>query len=646
MSTNLILGTAGHIDHGKTSLTRALTGKETDRLPEEKKRGITIELGYAHLELPPYRLGIVDVPGHEKFVRQMLAGATGMDMAMLVVASDDSVKQQTREHLDILRLLDLPAGVIALTKCDLVEPDWLELVEDEIRQLVAGTFLENAPIVRTSSKTGMGIEELKEILSQTAAIAAESDRQKRLSAPFRMAIDRCFTMEGHGTVVTGSVSSGQASVGDQLLVQPGGHEVRIRGLQSHDSSTQSVQRGQRAAINLAGIHHDQVERGHELCAIGHLIPSQLMTVQISLLHSEKKPFKDRTRVRFHVGTTELFANVRLLGATELEPGQSGFAQLFLNEPAVATWNQPFVIRRQSPVVTIGGGRILHPNALRLRKPTELDLKMVGELTHQDELARANASLYFSNDPEFPAASLSRTAGVSEPQPLFERLVAEKKLVEIEISPTRTMYVQSDRFEEVSHRVIKVLNRLHDQHPLRFSHPLSNLDVEFAYLDQPQLLKATIAKLRQDKKVEIRNGTIGLVGRGPNLSKGERALMEQLIGDVKQYGTKPPTPKELQANAKKNKESVFQLLELAVNNGNLVKLSDQIYWHTEIYQEATEKVKSAIIEQDGITMSDIRQLIDTSRKYAVPFCEYLDEMGITQRDGDLRVLGPAALNAAT
>ena len=646
MSTNLILGTAGHIDHGKTSLTRALTGKETDRLPEEKKRGITIELGYAHLELPPYRLGIVDVPGHEKFVRQMLAGATGMDMAMLVVAGDDSVKQQTREHLDILRLLDLPAGVIALTKCDLVEPDWLELVEDEIRQLVAGTFLENAPIVRTSSKTGMGIEELKEILSQTAAIAAESDRQKRLSAPFRMAIDRCFTMEGHGTVVTGSVSSGQASVGDQLLVQPGGHEVRIRGLQSHDSSTQSVQRGQRAAINLAGIHHDQVERGHELCAIGHLIPSQLMTVQISLLHSEKKPFKDRTRVRFHVGTTELFANVRLLGATELEPGQSGFAQLFLNEPAVATWNQPFVIRRQSPVVTIGGGRILHPNALRLRKPTELDLKMVGELTHQDELARANASLYFSNDPEFPAASLSRTAGVSEPQPLFERLVAEKKLVEIEISPTRTMYVQSDRFEEVSHRVIKVLNRLHDQHPLRFSHPLSNLDVEFAYLDQPQLLKATIAKLRQDKKVEIRNGTIGLVGRGPNLSKGERALMEQLIGDVKQYGTKPPTPKELQANAKKNKESVFQLLELAVNNGNLVKLSDQIYWHTEIYQEATEKVKSAIIEQDGITMSDIRQLIDTSRKYAVPFCEYLDEMGITQRDGDLRVLGPAALNAAT
>ena len=641
MSTNLILGTAGHIDHGKTSLTRVLTGKETDRLPEEKKRGITIELGYAHLELPPYRLGIVDVPGHEKFVRQMLAGATGMDMAMLVVAGDDSIKQQTREHLDILRLLDLPAGVIALTKCDLVEPDWLELVEDEIRQLVAGTFLESAAIVRTSSKTGMGIDELKKVLGNAAAVAAESDRQKRLAAPFRMAIDRCFTMEGHGTVVTGSVSSGQASVGDQLLVQPGGHEVRIRGLQSHDSSTDFVQRGQRAAINLAGIHHDQVERGHELCATGHLIPSQLMTVQISMLHSEKKPFKDRTRVRFHIGTTELFANVRLLGASELEPGQTGFAQLFLNEPAVATWNQPFVMRRQSPVVTIGGGRILHPNAHRLRKPTDTDLKMVEELTCKDEFLRANASLYFSNDPEFPAASLSRTAGVSEPKIIFNRLIEEKKLIDIEISASRTMYVQNDRFDEISERVIKVLNRLHDQHPLRFSHPLSNLDVEFAYLDQPQLLKATITKLRQEKKVEVRNGTIGLAGRGPNLSKGERVLLDQLVGDVRQHGTKPPTPKELQANAKKNKDSVFQLLDLAVNNGNLVKLSDQIYWHADVFDEALGKVKSAIVQDGGITMSDIRQLIDTSRKFAVPFCEYLDEIGMTKRDGDLRVLGPAA-----
>ncbi|MDG2186438.1 MAG: selenocysteine-specific translation elongation factor, partial [Mariniblastus sp.] len=260
MLKDLILGTAGHIDHGKTSLIGVLTGTNTDRLPEEKKRGITIELGYAHLDLPPFRLGIVDVPGHEKFVRQMLAGATGMDLALLVIAADDSVKQQTREHLDILRMLDLPAGVIALTKCDLVEPDWLDLVEEEIRGLVEDTFLANAPIIRTSAKSGSGMDELKSALAAAAQTASDSSRQMQLKAPFKMAIDRTFTMEGHGTVVTGSVSSGSAAVGDALEIQPGGHSVRIRSLQNHETTAPEVHRGQRAALNLAGVHHLDVQR--------------------------------------------------------------------------------------------------------------------------------------------------------------------------------------------------------------------------------------------------------------------------------------------------------------------------------------------------------------------------------------------------
>ena len=278
MTTDLILGTAGHIDHGKTSLIRALTGVNTDRLPEEKKRGITIELGFAELSVGPYRLGIVDVPGHERFVRNMLAGATGMDLALLVVAADDSIKPQTREHLDILRLLDLRSGVIAITKCDLADPDWVSLVEEEVRDLVADTFLAAAPIVRTSVSPATGIEQLREELERAAARAAESRPRAAQNAPFRMAIDRAFTIAGHGTVVTGSVSSGEVQLGQELAIEPGGLQVRVRGLQNHDRSAEQVHRGQRAAINVAGIHHERVERGQELATEGHLQPSRLRSV--------------------------------------------------------------------------------------------------------------------------------------------------------------------------------------------------------------------------------------------------------------------------------------------------------------------------------------------------------------------------------
>ena len=292
MTTDLILGTAGHIDHGKTSLIRALTGTDTDRLPEEKKRGITIELGFAELTIDEFRFGIVDVPGHEKFVRQMLAGATGMDLALLVVAADDSVKPQTREHLDVLRILDLPAGVIALTKCDMAEDDWIELVAEEVRELVRDTFLQEAPLVHTSASTGMGLDELKRVIRQTAA-STYSQLPSIENAPFRMAIDRAFTIEGHGTVVTGSVASGQATVGDQLVIEPGEIEVRIRGVQNHDRITESVIRGQRAAINLAGIHREDVTRGHELISPGYLVSSKLVTAEIQMLPHATRPLKNR-----------------------------------------------------------------------------------------------------------------------------------------------------------------------------------------------------------------------------------------------------------------------------------------------------------------------------------------------------------------
>lgn len=637
MLKDLILGTAGHIDHGKTSLIGALTGTNTDRLPEEKQRGITIELGYAHLDLPPYRLGIVDVPGHEKFVRQMLAGATGMDVALLVIAGDDSVKQQTTEHLDILRMLDLPAGVIALTKCDLVDADWLEMVEEEIRGLVADTFLKDAPIVRTSSKTGEGLDDLKSALAAACDTVAATDRANLGKAPFRMAIDRAFTIEGHGTVVTGSVSSGTLNVGDQLEIQPGDIAVRVRGIQNHDNAAEAVSRGQRAAINLAGIKQGEVERGHELADSGHLISSTLLTVELNILNHIKKPFKDRTRIRFHVGTAELFGNVRLLDGDQIEPGQTGLAQVYLSEPAVTVWNQPFVARRQSPVETIGGGRILQPNATRIRKPDETDLAMIGNLKSDDPVTRAAASVYLADNINWKPEDLQRAAGIVEVDSVVEQLRTDQTIQSIQVSTSRSITVHKQRFQQLGLRVMKTLERLHRDHPLRFTHARTIFNAEFAYMNQPELLDAVIGDLKTQKKVNANVNSIGLVGYGPKLSKGQRLLLESLVKQLKEAALKAPTVSDLVKSASKNKESVVELLEMAVENGDLVKLNNDYFVHCDVIKEVKSKLTQAPNVDEGLTMSEIRTLLDTSRKYAVPLCEYLDRVDFTERDGDVRRL---------
>ncbi|MFM9066803.1 MAG: selenocysteine-specific translation elongation factor, partial [Planctomycetota bacterium] len=391
---DLILGTAGHIDHGKTSLIRALTGVDCDRLPEEKKRGITIDIGFAALALGDIHLGIVDVPGHERFIRNMLAGATGIDLALLVVAADESVRQQTREHLAILKLLRVTTGVIALTKSDLVTPDWLELVQQEVRELVADSFLAEAELVPVSATTGAGLPQLRAALERAARKANGSrlgGDAAESSVPFRLAIDRTFTIAGHGTVVTGSVSAGICQVGQELLVEPGQVPVRVRGLRHHDQAVNEVHRGQRAAINLVGVHHDELRRGKVLTTPGHLVPQRLLSVEFTLLSSVAAPLKTRTRFKLHLGTAELRATLVLLDRTRLAPGQTALAQLYLEDEAVATWSQPFVARRESPVETIGGGRVLDPEPGRLRRPEAADLAELEALQLGDEERRAAAA---------------------------------------------------------------------------------------------------------------------------------------------------------------------------------------------------------------------------------------------------------------
>ncbi|MEZ6120608.1 MAG: selenocysteine-specific translation elongation factor [Pirellulaceae bacterium] len=637
MTTDLILGTAGHIDHGKTSLIRALTGTNTDRLPEEKKRGITIELGFAELVLDEFRLGIVDVPGHEKFVRQMLAGATGMDLAMLVVAADDSVKQQTTEHLDVLRILDLPAGVIAMTKCDVADQDWMDLVEDEIRELVQDTFLKDAPLVRTSSHTGQGLDELRSALTAAARVAAASERANRRHGPFRMAVDRVFSMEGHGTVVTGSVSSGSAKVGDVVKLEPGELEVRIRGIQNHDRPADVIVRGQRAAINLAGVHHDQIQRGHEVASAGYLQPSKLVTAHVNVLASAPRPIKNRSKVRLHIGTAEVIATAALLGTERLEPGQSGFVQLFLSEPIVATWNQPFVLRSESPVETIAGGRILVPAANKIKKYGSTIPEMLERLRSGDALERASAAYYFAGVQQLDSQSLVRTAGIQDDGQTFQTLVEQGVLVPLNLPGQKKLHLHQDVLDEFGNRMIAALDRLHESQPLSTVFDKSSVASQFEYLGHQNVFDAIVALLEKKKTLRSTAKGIGLADRAPKLSKNERELLTQIIETFRTARFQPPTVKEVQATATKNQASVPNLVKLAASDGDLVEVSADYYLHADTERELKELLQAAILERGGISVGEIRELLQTSRKYAVPFCEYLDKIGFTKRDGDVRIL---------
>jgi selenocysteine-specific elongation factor len=644
MKKNLILGTAGHIDHGKTSLILALTGTDTDRLPEEKRRGITIEPGYARLELQNATLGVVDVPGHEKFVRQMLSGASGIDLALLVVAADDSIKPQTREHFEILKLLQLRLGVIAITKCDLVDDpeNWLPLVEEEIRELVRGSFLADAPIVQTSSKSNLGIDQLKSTLTKLVDQYIFDDDSSQ--QPFRMPIDRVFVKEGHGTVVTGSVSSGQANLNDTLEIQPGDISVRVRGIHNHDKAVETIVRGQRAAINLAGVHHEAIGRGHELAGVGYLKSSQLMFATLHLLESTRHILKDREVVRFHIGTTEIVGRIRTVEKASVKPGESCIVQVFLAEPAVAVWNQPFVIRRQSPMETLGGGHILHPNAVRLRRPDQTDLTHLQNLASSDEANRVSAAIYFAGLHPWSIDQLQRTVGVNRPKAMLEKLSDDGVLTNLQISPTRTLTLHRDMLGKISSQIVATLNRLHDANQLASLFSIDVISAKFSHLPDKQVLNCILAQLQKQKTIRLINDRIGLINRGPQLTNNEQKLHDQIVQQFQSSGLAPPTIKELSEKAAKNKESVPALVKLAVDNGLLVMISSDFYLHSDTLTKIKQDLASHFQKSHQLTMSEIRSILETSRKYAVPLCEYLDRSGFTIRQGDTRTLSISANTA--
>ena len=639
MPRDLILGTAGHIDHGKTSLVKALTGIDCDRLPEEKARGITIDIGFATLDLGDYRLGIVDVPGHERFIKNMLAGATGIDLAVLVIAADDSIMPQTREHLEILKLLGLRHGVIALTKCDLVDATTLEVVEMEIRDLVQGSFLENAPIVRTSAHSGVGIDELKKAISETCGkIEARTGQEW-----FRLPIDRSFVVQGHGTVVTGSVHAGTLRVGDEVEWLPSGQTVRVRSLQNHDKPVDEVHRGMRAAINLAGIDNKDVVRGQELATPGYLKPSRVVTVRLHCLREMKRPIKHRAPARFHVGTSEIMGTVSMLDCDTIDPGGWGLAQLFLEEPATTTWGQPFVLRGSSATLTIGGGQILQPVAKKIRRRHLEVLERIEKLWTGDPKERALLVAWFGGYGGFTQADLVRDANLAPDQALqvIQALRDEHRLVTITLQAGRQIILHGDIISELDERILTALGKMHEEFPLMTSHDRQKVQAQLDYVGDDALIHAEVDRLIKTKKLVGDLRRIARADFKPKLSANLRKLKDKVVAAYLEAGFQPPEPSSFANQAGGNAASLKDLFDVCVAEGFLVHIDGEVYLHADFDAEMRKRVTQRLMSGPGATVAELRDLLGTTRKYAIPFCEYLDRIGLTRREGDLRLLGQPA-----
>jgi selenocysteine-specific elongation factor len=638
---DLVLGTAGHIDHGKTALVRALTGVDTDRLLAEKQRGITIDLGFAALEVGDFHLALIDVPGHERFIRNMLAGASGLDLALLVVAADDSVMPQTREHLEILRLLGLSGGLVVLTKCDLADPAWHGLVEEEVRTLVAGTFLEGTAIIRTSATTGQGLDALREALRRLC----ESAPTRHDLGLFRMAIDRAFTVAGHGTVVTGTVASGSVAVGDDLEWLPEGRAIRVRGLQRHDRPVEWVGRGTRAAVNLVGVHHTEIRRGQELAAPGYLQAARILSVEVRTAHEAPRSMRHRGRYRLHLGTAEVSGTLSLLESNELGPRGAALGQLFLTEPVVAVHGQPFVLREESPPATLGGGRVLQPVARRVRRRDRLAVERLGRLRSPDAAERVTAALAFQGLRPWTERGLCRMTGlaVAEILALLGRLRAEGGVVELPLGPRRTVPVLAEFAAELEDRVRRALGRLHAARPRQSAIPRAHVVAALPDIESDALITGLIKRLQAQGKVVVAPRTVALRGHEPKLSQGERRLKNELAEALRAGGLSPPDATELTASAGARAAVVPELLALLRDEERVVEVAPGLFLDFDVEAEMRRRVAERLADGSSITMAELRDLLGTTRKFAVPIGEYLDRIGLTRREGETRRL--AALQTA-
>lgn len=634
MNKPIILGTAGHIDHGKTSLIRSLTGIDTDRLKEEKARGITIELGFAHLTLPSGELmGIVDVPGHEKFVRHMVAGATGIDMVAMVIAADEGVMPQTREHMDICQLLGVRSGLIVLTKVDLAGAEWLELVEEDVREFVKGTFLEGAPLVHFSAVNLKGTEEVLAAISDVASSLAE----RQSGGLFRMPLDRVFTMRGFGTVVTGTPISGTLTLGDTVQIFPGSLTAKIRGLEVHNERVTQVSAGLRSAINLQGVSKEDVKRGQVLSLEKSLLPSRSMDVWLQYLSNNEKPLKNRSRIRFHVGTAEILGRALLLDSETLAPGRSGLAQIQLEEETAALSGDRFVLRSYSPVRTIAGGEILHPRPTRHKRFQESVIADLNILHEGDPIKKLNVLIASAGRKGTSAGELAALIDLpaKKLKNTLNTILSNKEALIYDKVNGRIL--NSEVIRDLNGRVLKILVEYHETYPLRPGLNKEELKTRIPPLADNKLLAFILENLTETKAVGVEQDLIHLSGHRPSLAKEHEEIESRLLHTYKQAGLTPPYFKDVSAGLTGNVNQQREVLELMLNKNILVRVKDDLYFHHQALEGVKKQILDHFHETKELTTPRFKEMTGLTRKYLIPLLEYFDTQGLTMRLGDIRVL---------
>jgi selenocysteine-specific elongation factor len=630
---HVILGTAGHIDHGKTSLVKALTGVDTDRLKEEKERGITTELGFTFLDLPSgIRMGIIDVPGHEKFVKHMVGGVWGIDLVALIIAADEGVMPQTREHLDICKLLKVKKGLVVLTKVDLVDGDLLELVKEEVSEIVQHTFLRDAPILSVSSATGEGIPQLLSTLD----VLSQGIEGRPDDGLFRLPIDRVFIMKGFGTVVTGTMISGGLFVGESVQILPSGLEGKVRNLQVYNRSVERAVAGERTAVNLQGIETSAIERGDVLVRPNTLRPTQVVDAYLEYLPNAPRPLKHRTKARFHIGTTLTHASIFLLDREELPPGEGGFVQLRLERPVVALPQDRFVIRSSAAIQTVGGGTILdsHPDKhTRYSSSVVADLGLLKDGTNEQALRQ---HIQHSGMGGIILEDLLNRVEMSpgEVQAIIKKMAEKGDLLFID--PEKLKVIEKGQYEALRELALSQLGEFHRQFPMKSGLSKEELRTKLPPGVDVKLFQILINELIQSKEVVLEKDKLRLSGHQIS-SADKKGLVSRVEASVLKGGLQPPSPKELSDEWDENEEAVKVVFEHLVHEGILVKIKGEIYVHRVSFENLKEELVAYLKRHQEITTPQFKEMTKASRKYAIPLIEYFDQSKLTLRVGEKRVL---------
>ncbi|MGD1152110.1 MAG: selenocysteine-specific translation elongation factor [Syntrophales bacterium] len=631
---HFIIGTAGHVDHGKTALIKAITGIDTDRLKEEKERGISIELGFASLTLPNGRtFGIVDVPGHERFIRNMVSGASGIDMVIMVIAADEGVMPQTREHLHICSLLGIKKGLVALTKVDMVAEEWLDLVNDDVHEFLKETFLEAAPVIPVSSITGAGIEELLDALGRVASeIEGESD-----AGIFRLPVDRVFTMKGFGTVVTGTLISGDIKLGEEVEILPPGVTAKVRGIQIHNQSATIAEAGQRTAINLQGVEKDTIVRGDVLARPRTLKPSIRLDVCMEYLSNNNRRLKNRNLVRFHVGTNEVIGRIILLDREDVEPGAKASAQVVLESPIVAMARDRFVIRSYSPVTTIGGGMIVDPLPKKHKRNSEKVNHEIDLLHDGTDTERAAIIIERSGIEGIGISELEMRTGIHQNilKDILGTLSSRKQVVVLDVDESRI--ISSSIYQNLQGRILLEMRAYHGRYPLKEGISKEELRSTAGQFARPRLFNMAVRELEKRGEIVVERENIRLSGHRVDL-KGELEDMRSKIAQTYiDAGLTPPSIKELMEKFAGQRSLAESVINVMLKEGSLIKINEDLYFHKEVLTRLREDYKSLLVRDGKATPASMKELTGLSRKFIIPLMEYFDITKLTIRAGDQRIL---------